>query len=50
MIPADDLAPGMTRTIEVTFAEPAAAGSWELVCTVAGHYDAGMVLSIGVTA
>lgn len=50
MIPADDLAPGATRTIEVTFTQPEAAGSLELVCAVPGHYDAGMALPIEVVA
>jgi uncharacterized protein (DUF305 family) len=50
MIPADDLAPGTTQTVEVTFAQPSTAGEVELVCAVAGHYDAGMTLPITVDA
>jgi uncharacterized protein (DUF305 family) len=50
MIPVDDLPPGATRTIEVTFTQPAELGALEMVCTVNGHYDAGMALPITVTA
>jgi uncharacterized cupredoxin-like copper-binding protein len=49
MIPADDLPPGATRTIEVTFTAPAGTGAFELVCAVPGHYDAGMELPIQIT-
>jgi uncharacterized protein (DUF305 family)/uncharacterized cupredoxin-like copper-binding protein len=43
VIPVDDLAPGTNREIEVTFTEP---GAYELACAMAGHYDAGMKLTV----
>jgi uncharacterized protein (DUF305 family)/uncharacterized cupredoxin-like copper-binding protein len=43
VIPVDDLAPGATREIDVTFAQ---AGDYQLVCALTGHYDAGMTLTV----
>jgi uncharacterized protein (DUF305 family)/uncharacterized cupredoxin-like copper-binding protein len=50
MIPADELTPGATRTVDVTFPAAAAAGELEIVCTLPGHFEAGMVLPITVSA
>jgi uncharacterized cupredoxin-like copper-binding protein len=49
MIPVDDLPPGATQTIDVTFTEPVQDVELEFVCAVAGHYDAGMKLAVAVT-
>jgi len=43
VIPAEDLAPGATREVTVTFSEP---GEYELACALTGHYDAGMTLTV----
>ena len=43
VIPVDDLAPGATGEIDVTFAQ---AGDYQLVCALTGHYDAGMTLTV----
>jgi uncharacterized cupredoxin-like copper-binding protein len=41
------IAPGETRTLGWTFAEP---GSYQLACHQPGHYEAGQVLVVEVTA
>jgi predicted lipoprotein with Yx(FWY)xxD motif/uncharacterized cupredoxin-like copper-binding protein len=43
---AEEIAPGETRTLEITFPE---AGSYQLACHLFGHYAQGMALSIFVT-
>lgn len=48
MIEEDELPPGATKTIEITFQEPAPAGTLEFACHVEGHYEAGMKLPITV--
>lgn len=45
-ISVDELGPGMTATREVVFSTP---GVYEFACRVAGHYEAGMRLTIEVT-
>jgi uncharacterized protein (DUF305 family)/uncharacterized cupredoxin-like copper-binding protein len=45
VIDPDDLAPGATAEITVTFTEP---GTYELACALTGHYDAGMKLTVAV--
>lgn len=48
MIPADELTPGTTRTIDARFNE--ATDDLSFVCAVTGHIDAGMTLPIDVGA
>jgi len=48
MIEEDDLEPGEIMTLDVTFAEPAPAGTLEFACHTAKHYQAGMQLPITV--
>lgn len=44
MITEDDLRPGTTKTIEVTFPKAAPEGKLEFACHVEGHNEAGMRL------
>ncbi len=44
---AADIEPGKTGTLTWTFTEP---GEYQLACHVPGHYEAGMVTPIEVTA
>ncbi len=46
VVPVEDLGPGATAEVEVTFAEP---GTYELACALPAHYDAGMNLAIAVS-
>ena len=48
MIEDSDLVPGSTQTLDITFTEPAPAGTLEFACHTAKHYDAGMKLPITV--
>jgi uncharacterized cupredoxin-like copper-binding protein len=48
VIDEEDLPPGATASVDVTFTAPAPAGTLELACHVAGHYEAGMHLAIEV--
>lgn len=48
MIEADDLAPGSTRTIEITFTGPSPADMFEFACHTENHYEEGMKLPITV--
>ena len=48
MIEEDDMPPGGTGTLDITFTEPAEAGKLEFACHVPGHYEAGMRLPITV--
>jgi mono/diheme cytochrome c family protein/uncharacterized cupredoxin-like copper-binding protein len=48
-IEEDDLAPGQTATVDVTFTEPYPAGTLEMSCHVGEHYQKGMHLPIVVT-
>jgi uncharacterized cupredoxin-like copper-binding protein len=48
VIEEDDLEPGATASVDVTFKEPAPSGTLELACHTAGHYEAGMHLPITV--
>jgi uncharacterized cupredoxin-like copper-binding protein len=48
VIEEDDLPPGATVSVDVTFDEPAPAGTLELACHTPGHYEAGMHLPITV--
>lgn len=48
LIDEEDLPPGATETLEITFTTPAPAGTLELACYVPGHYEAGMHLPIAV--
>jgi uncharacterized cupredoxin-like copper-binding protein len=45
VIPVDDLVPGTTQEVEVMFTQP---GTFELVCALPGHYEAGMKLTVEV--
>lgn len=44
---ANDIIPGSTATLPYTFTAP---GKYQLACHLPGHYEAGMVLQIEVTA
>lgn len=48
MIPAEELTPGTTKSFDLTFTEPAAAGTLEFACHTSGHYEAKMKLPITV--
>jgi uncharacterized protein (DUF305 family)/uncharacterized cupredoxin-like copper-binding protein len=48
VIPIEDLPPGGSQMIEVTFSEPVQNGELALVCMAPGHYDAGMSLMVSV--
>jgi uncharacterized cupredoxin-like copper-binding protein len=48
MIEEDDMPSGATGTMDITFTEPAAAGTLEFACHVPGHYEAGMHAPITV--
>ena len=48
MIEEDELPPGTTQTLDITFTEEDAAVSLEFACHVPGHYEAGMKLPITV--
>ena len=48
MIEEDDLEPGTEMTLDVTFTDPAPAGTLEFACHTAKHYQAGMELPITV--
>jgi uncharacterized cupredoxin-like copper-binding protein len=48
MIEEDDLPPGSTQTLDITFTEEDAAANLEFACHVSGHYEAGMKLPITV--
>lgn len=47
-IGADKLQPGQTATVDYTFTKAYPAGSLEIACHIAGHYEAGMHLAIDV--
>lgn len=46
----EQLAPGVTITMEFTFTEPASLGAIEFACHLPGHYEGGMNTSISVNA
>ncbi len=46
VIPVEDLPPGASQTIEVTFTGTALDGEMEVVCAVPAPYVAGMVLAV----
>jgi len=48
MIEEDELDPGATMTLDVTFTDPAPAGTLEFACHTAKHYQNGMNLPITV--
>ncbi len=48
MIEEENLPPGTTQTVEVTFDKAAALGELEFACHVPGHYAAGMKQPIEV--
>jgi uncharacterized cupredoxin-like copper-binding protein len=47
-IPAAQLQPGQTATLDYTFTKAAPPGTLELACHLPGHYEAGMDLPITV--
>ncbi len=49
VIERDELGPGATRVLDLTFREPAPAGALELSCHLPGHWESGMRLPITVT-
>jgi uncharacterized cupredoxin-like copper-binding protein len=48
LIDEDDLPPGTTQTLDITFTESAPEGKLEFACHLPGHYEAGMHLPIVV--
>ena len=48
LIDEEDLPPGATQTLDITFTAPAPMGTLELACHLPGHYEAGMHLPIAV--
>ena len=48
MVEADELTPGTTQTLEITFPDPVEAGTLEFACHEEGHYEQGMHLPISV--
>ncbi|HZD69871.1 MAG TPA: hypothetical protein VFA45_13475 [Actinomycetes bacterium] len=49
-IEEDDLTPGATKSVDVTFTKPYPPGTLELACHIGAHYQAGMRLPIVVEA
>lgn len=49
MVEADELTPGTTQTLEITFTEPAEVGTLEFACHEEGHYEQGMHVPISVS-
>lgn len=49
VINANDLPPGATKSVDVTFTKPYAANEIEFACHTPGHYEAGMKTPITVT-
>ncbi|MCC7165581.1 MAG: hypothetical protein IT331_24000 [Anaerolineae bacterium] len=49
VIKADDLPPGATKSVDVTFSKPMSSAEIELACHTPGHYEAGMQVPITVT-
>jgi uncharacterized cupredoxin-like copper-binding protein len=47
-IEEDDLQPGDTASVDVTFQDPAPEGTLEFACHLPGHFEAGMHLPIVV--
>jgi uncharacterized cupredoxin-like copper-binding protein len=47
-IEEDDLAPGATKSINVTFTKPYPPGTLEMACHIGTHYQKGMKLAIVV--
>lgn len=45
----DDLGPGKTHTLELTFTQAYPAGTLEFACHLPGHYELGMELPISVS-
>jgi len=43
----EDIAPGQSAELEWTFTEP---GRYQFACHIPGHYEAGMVIEVEVTA
>lgn len=48
-IDANDLPPGATKTVDLTFTKPYSATEIELACHTPGHYESGMRVPITVT-
>jgi uncharacterized cupredoxin-like copper-binding protein len=44
----EDIDPGQTKTLDITFKEAAPMGQLEFLCAYPGHYSAGMALDIAV--
>ena len=47
VVPVENLSPGLSQEVEVTFSEP---GRYELACALPGHYGSGMTLAVTVSA
>lgn len=48
VIKAEDLPPGTTKSVEVTFSKPTSDDPLEFACHVAGHYESGMHTALTV--
>lgn len=48
MVEEDDMPPGSTQTLDITFSEEDAASDLEFACHVSGHYEQGMNLPITI--
>lgn len=49
VIDANNMPPGATKTIDLTFSQPYSATEMEFACHTPGHYESGMHLPITVT-
>lgn len=49
VIDAQDMPPGATKTIDVTFSKPYSSSDIEIACHTPGHYDSGMKVPVTVT-
>ena len=48
LVMIDSIAPGESKTVDVTFPSSSIGGSLELACHLPGHYEAGMKLPITI--
>ncbi|HZQ08828.1 MAG TPA: hypothetical protein VFD70_19755 [Anaerolineae bacterium] len=49
VIDANDMPPGATKTIDLTFSKPMSSSEMEFACHTPGHYESGMHVPITVT-
>jgi len=48
LVMIDSIAPGESKTVDVTFPSSSIGSSLELACHLPGHYEAGMKLPITI--